>query len=466
MPERKAGVTDYSKWDNIELSDDESDVHPNIEKGTWFRLKHKQRVEREEAEAKERAELEETIKTAKETLETGEGDKAALEAAIEKAEARIAKMEKNKKWNVDNICKTTEERTLINHESEAGKHEGGYVMPETDKDRSFVKDGFLSEDEKIPDYQVFCETHKDLLAKFMACVTMEETHKLLKDNVNILLQEHSSWYLLLNCLEAEMEGDRKKMKLRARQSQVISSITELAKTEKRHPGNIIEPFFEKLKDPKRFSVFVEGVDAFANNIIKRAEDKKKEQALGLSPGQDVFTPGVIVEAKGLKGIPELNGKRGEVKCKVQKTGRIGVVFPEPFGEKALKPENLDVVPVEQLQAEQEALAKADTDPDKCWWLPYDLPRAERLGPGGLDPCEVFSELPKCLQDAFRSREMEPLYAAIDELGPDEARKWLKKCNACGLWNSGDSLESDEEEEEKKEEAPAAKPAKKKPAPAL
>lgn len=24
---------DYSKWDNIELSDDEEDVHPNIDKG-------------------------------------------------------------------------------------------------------------------------------------------------------------------------------------------------------------------------------------------------------------------------------------------------------------------------------------------------------------------------------------------------------------------------------------------------
>eukprot|EP00755_Sulcionema_specki_P006337 Sspe_Gene.5191::Locus_1705_Transcript_1_1_Confidence_1.000_Length_1782::g.5191::m.5191 len=56
---RKAGVTDYSKWDNIEISDDESDCHPNIEKGTWFRLKHQQRVERERQEAKEKKEMEE-----------------------------------------------------------------------------------------------------------------------------------------------------------------------------------------------------------------------------------------------------------------------------------------------------------------------------------------------------------------------------------------------------------------------
>ena len=28
---------DYSKWDNIEISDDEADTHPNIDKASWFR---------------------------------------------------------------------------------------------------------------------------------------------------------------------------------------------------------------------------------------------------------------------------------------------------------------------------------------------------------------------------------------------------------------------------------------------
>jgi cell division cycle protein 37 len=37
---------DYSKWDNIELSDDEEDVHPNIDKDSWFRWKHKARIDR------------------------------------------------------------------------------------------------------------------------------------------------------------------------------------------------------------------------------------------------------------------------------------------------------------------------------------------------------------------------------------------------------------------------------------
>ena len=48
---------DYSKWDKIELSDDEDDCHPNIDKESWFRMKHRSRVEREETEEKDKVKL-------------------------------------------------------------------------------------------------------------------------------------------------------------------------------------------------------------------------------------------------------------------------------------------------------------------------------------------------------------------------------------------------------------------------
>ena len=49
--------TDYSKWDNIELSDDEDDVHPNIERESWFRMKHRARVEREDKEEEDKTKI-------------------------------------------------------------------------------------------------------------------------------------------------------------------------------------------------------------------------------------------------------------------------------------------------------------------------------------------------------------------------------------------------------------------------
>lgn len=53
----------YSKWDNIELSDDEEDCHPNIDKESWFRMKHRSRVEREEHEEKDKAKIKAEVRT-------------------------------------------------------------------------------------------------------------------------------------------------------------------------------------------------------------------------------------------------------------------------------------------------------------------------------------------------------------------------------------------------------------------
>eukprot|EP01064_Diplonema_japonicum_P001087 TRINITY_DN10698_c0_g1_i1.p2 TRINITY_DN10698_c0_g1~~TRINITY_DN10698_c0_g1_i1.p2 ORF type:complete len:456 (+),score=159.24 TRINITY_DN10698_c0_g1_i1:1620-2987(+) len=452
---RKAGITDYSKWDNIELSDDESDVHPNIEKGTWFRLKHQQRVQREEEEAKEVEQLTKDMAEAKEKLgqDISASEKEKQQAIIDKAKARLEKMEKNKKWNVDNICKVKEERTLVNHENASGSHSDGYSLPpSTEKDKSFMKGDALSEDTKVQSYQEYEEKYKDLLDSFSCLKSIEDTHKMLLENGNILLQEHASWHLLLGCLEMEMAGKRDKMKIMARQSQVLSSITELAKTERRHPGNIVNPFFEKLKDPKRFSVFLEGVDSFAQRIVDRAVEKKKEQDLGLPPGGDKYSEGMIVEITGLKGAAHLNGLRAEIKGRL-KSGRIGVIVPE-HGEKALKEENLIVIDLATLKKEQEEKEELESSPDYCWWLPNDVPREERLGPGGVDPVELFKELPRCLQDAFRSREIEPLHKAIEELGNEDAEKWLKKCTAAGLWNAEGNTEGDTEEEPPKKPTPA------------
>lgn len=55
---------DYSKWDKIELSDDEDDVHPNIDRESWFRMKHRSRVEREEHEEKDKKRIIEEVRDA------------------------------------------------------------------------------------------------------------------------------------------------------------------------------------------------------------------------------------------------------------------------------------------------------------------------------------------------------------------------------------------------------------------
>lgn len=130
---------DYSKWDKIELSDDESDLHPNIDKDSWFRLKHRTRLEREEKEDHEVKGLESKnvqdntrlrlIESKLKRFKSGQlGDDAefedfdALEVEIDELKHairarmdRIEEIQEKRKWNIDNICKTKEEKTIVNN---------------------------------------------------------------------------------------------------------------------------------------------------------------------------------------------------------------------------------------------------------------------------------------------------------------------------------------------------------------
>jgi cell division cycle protein 37 len=53
---------DYSKWKDIEVSDDEDDTHPNIDTPSLFRWRHQARVERMTVAEQEKANLEAQIK--------------------------------------------------------------------------------------------------------------------------------------------------------------------------------------------------------------------------------------------------------------------------------------------------------------------------------------------------------------------------------------------------------------------
>jgi len=39
-------MVDYSKWKDIEISDDEDETHPNVDTPSLFRWRHQARVER------------------------------------------------------------------------------------------------------------------------------------------------------------------------------------------------------------------------------------------------------------------------------------------------------------------------------------------------------------------------------------------------------------------------------------
>ena len=60
-------------------------------------------------------------------------------------------------------------------------------------------------------------------------------------------------------------------------------------------------------------------------------------------------------------------------------------------------------------------------------------RLERLGPGGLDPADVFESLPKEMQECFESQDIAKLQTVIAAMKPEDARHHMKRCVDSGLW---------------------------------
>mmetsp|Transcript_18424 Transcript_18424/g.38355 ORF Transcript_18424/g.38355 Transcript_18424/m.38355 type:complete len:427 (+) Transcript_18424:46-1326(+) len=417
---------DYSKWDNIELSDDEDDCHPNIEKESWFRMKHRSRVEREEKEeidkrkikqamARDNLRIDELNRSIKnieaggedgsdDELEDVDGMKAEikeLEEGNRKHQAKLDDYEKNKKWNVDNLCSVVDEKTYVNKDAVQPSFDAsGYALPNKKDEEDVPKVEEVerpkvvatntntttvnadtppapsptkssgpapppaapstsgpapppSGKETMLNYADFTTKHEKLLETYCNLTGMTALKDFLLSNGSILLQEHAASYLLLSCLEDEMNGEREKMKNTARNSQILTNIAELAKSLKRHPGNVIVPFFTRVDEPEHNKAFMEGVTIFVDRIIKRAVEKRKE-----------------------------------------------------------------------MEAEQE-VEEVDLS---------SIPKEERLGPGGLDPIEVFESLPKGLQAAFESREMDKLQEALMAMTPKDAQYHMKRCADSGLWN--------------------------------
>ncbi len=60
-------------------------------------------------------------------------------------------------------------------------------------------------------------------------------------------------------------------------------------------------------------------------------------------------------------------------------------------------------------------------------------RTKRLGPGGLDPVEVFESLPSELQACFESQDVKQLQDTILKMKREDAEYHMDRCVKSGLW---------------------------------
>ncbi|KAG2471208.1 CDC37 protein, partial [Polypterus senegalus] len=359
-------MVDYSVWDHIEVSDDEDETHPNIDTPSLFRWRHQARVERMEQFQKEREDLEKTLAESKRKMTELQKKIKGLEiSGTDDAKSELQKLQEEQKQ-----AKKEEknlERKLEEHRQQEKK------MPWNVDTLS--KDGFSKR-------HVFCsvsfafslkprcklhrleELRADVLGRSPVGVAFvaqdfattyfltgmlrrwDDSQKNLSDNPYLVCEETAN-YLVIWCIDLEVEEKHSLMEQVAHQTIVMQFILELAKSLKVDPRACFRQFFTKIKtaDQQYQDAFNDELEAFKERV------------------------------------------RGRAKARI---------------EKALK------------EYEEEE-------------------RQKRLGPGGLDPVDVYEALPEEMKKCFDSKDIQMLQEVISKMDPTEAKFHMQRCIDSGLW---------------------------------
>lgn len=376
-----ARALDYSKWNNIELSDDD-DAHPGaqfIERDTLRRLKRESHVERERmriakvndaTNALRRArndvkECERAVVQAHDDFEgrhgTSRGESSANDdggreaedwretaRALERARERvkeiehtIERLEREKKFNAEEMCYVASEKTVVIGVGDGASEKRGADL----------------------DYETYVGKFKgvlDEIAKENARMTYGELGEWFRDGHTDLLHEHATGYLLLKALYAQMEKKYGEARTCARVAFACKSIGEFAEAGKTSARDAARPFFERID---------------SNDAVATAYEKSFE---------DYFA-----------------------KLRERAATKLA----------------------EEAASVKTAEAASDREPTSL----EEIPREDRLGPGGLDPVEVYDALPEAMRAAFDAGDVAALKTYVNALPLEEARAHMKKMVDSGLW---------------------------------
>lgn len=358
---------DYSKWDHIEISDDEDDTHPNIDTPSLFRWRHQARLERMERDQKEKEEFQkgredhqqklQNIKQKLKEAESGDQD-APLQADLSKLklemdelqqqeeewkqkEDELKKKEKLTPLNVDTICRDAQSKTIIN-------------KPEPRRVER------LTEEEKLERQQKFTKDYEKQIKQFGMLRKYDDSQEYLLQHPHLTCEETAN-YLVIWCINLEVEEKHDLMNHVSHQTIVMQFILELAKSLELDPRGCIRAFFSRIKlaEKQYMDAFNDELESFKDRIRKRAQAKIEEA---------------------------------------------------------------------MLQVEEEE-------------------RQKRLGPGGLDPVEVYESLPPILQDCFEKKDVAMLQDAVTKMSKEDAEYHIRRCIDSGLWVPGGGDKGDDDTED-------------------
>ena len=307
-----ASMVDYSKWKDIEVSDDEDDTHPNIDTPSLFRWRHQARVERMKEAEEEKKKFEAEKKQIKQSMQKLKGKESGEDLAKElerlrkkdeelrKKEEELEKKERLTPWNVDTLSKDGFSRSIIN-------------KPKPKKE--------LTDDEKHDQLLSFIDRYEKQIKHFGMLSSYDDSREYLRDRPHLVCDDTAS-YLTMWCVTLQVEEKTALMERVAHQAIVMQYILELAKQLERDPRSCVNGFFQRIKTAEKqyTDAFVDELESFKTRVrarakvriqeaMKKAEEEERQKRLGpggLDPYEVIETlPPDLRECFETQNIPKL-----------------------------------------------------------------------------------------------------------------------------------------------------------------
>merc|ERR1719400_1329661 len=241
----------------------------------------KKKIEAKLKEVKERVKREEesggdNLEELKKSL--GDIEKQAVHAR--KKEEEVLTEKKKMPKNVDTLSSAGFSKTIVNTASKPKYEE-------------------LSEEEREKKMKQFVKDNEKLMKEYGMLQKFDDSKKFLMDGRTHLASDETANYLVLWCLDLEMEGKTELMKHVAHQCICMQYLLELGKQLDTDPRACISSFFTKIQvaDQDYKDAFYSELEAFKTRIVKRAKEKiaeaeEEERKERLGPGgldpADVF----------------------------------------------------------------------------------------------------------------------------------------------------------------------------------
>ncbi|CAF0720752.1 unnamed protein product [Adineta steineri] len=132
----------------------------------------------------------------------------------------------------------------------------------------------MTEEEQAEYYKKFIEKHKANVKKYGMFRNYDDTQKFLEDHLELVCEETAN-YLVVWCIDLEMEEKHSLMEHVSHQTMIMQFILELSKTLKIDPRQCVRPFFQRMKtaDEQYKQGFVDELNAFRERVQARAKQK-------------------------------------------------------------------------------------------------------------------------------------------------------------------------------------------------